>query len=105
MKISWVLLIVLLAPLAAACTGGNSTVPVTPTPPPNPSPSPPPNPTSFPPITFIGAGDIADCSTTVSGANAEATARLVDRISDGVVFTAGDNAYFNGTAAEFSNCY
>jgi calcineurin-like phosphoesterase family protein len=98
-----VLSVLLLASLAAGCTGGNSAPPVTPTPTPNPNPQPIPTPS--PPITFIGAGDIADCSTTVSGANAEATARLVDRISDAVVFTAGDNAYFNGTAAEFANCY
>jgi acid phosphatase type 7 len=97
------LTLVLLAPLAVACTGGNSSTPVTPTPTPTPNPQPIPTPT--PPITFVGAGDIADCSTTVSGNNAEATARLIDRMSDAVVFTAGDNAYFNGTAAEYNNCY
>src|SRR5256885_276308 len=95
--------LILVASLAAACTGGNSAPPVTPTPTPNPNPQPIPTPS--PPITFIGAGDIADCSTTASAANADATARLIDRISDGVVFTTGDNAYFNGTAAEFANCY
>jgi hypothetical protein len=96
-----VLLLPLLA-LALACAGGNSTAPITPTP--NPNPNPQPIPTPSPPITFVGAGDIADCSNE-AGANAEATARLIDRISDGIVFTAGDNAYFNATSEEFANCY
>jgi len=96
-------LAVLAVLVAAACTGGSSGSPVTPNPNPNPNPQPIPTPT--PPITFVGAGDIADCATVASAANAEATARLIDRMSDAVVFTAGDNAYFNGTAAEFSNCY
>jgi len=88
--------------IVVGCTGGTTpTVPTTP----NPNPNPQPIPTPTPPITFVGAGDIADCTTTDSGTNAEATARLIDRMSDAVVFTAGDNAYFNGTAAEFANCY
>src|SRR5262245_43752378 len=95
-------LAVLAVLVGAACTGGSSGSPVTPNPNPNPNPQPIPTPT--PPITFVGAGDIADCATVASAANAEATARLIDRMSDAVVFTAGDNAYFNGTAAEFSNC-
>ena len=37
-------------------------------------------------------------------ANAEATATLLDGIP-GTVFTLGDNAYQDGTAAEFANCY
>jgi hypothetical protein len=94
-----------LAAVTVACTGGNSSTPVNPTPNPNPNPNPQPIPVPSPPITFVGAGDIADCTTTLSAANAEATARLIDRMSDGFVFTAGDNAYFNGTAAEFANCY
>lgn len=36
--------------------------------------------------------------------NSEATARLLDAIG-GTVFTAGDNAYFQGTRADFANCY
>lgn len=50
---------------------------------------------------LVGAGDIAFCGD-LSGA--EATAKLLDSIA-GVVFTAGDNAYENGTAEEFKNCY
>jgi len=48
---------------------------------------------------LVGAGDIADCD-----AGAAATAALVDSIR-GTVFTAGDNAYENGTAPEFARCY
>jgi len=51
-------------------------------------------------VVFVGAGDIADCSSSGD----EATAALLDNIP-GTVFTAGDNAYENGTATEFANCY
>ena len=49
---------------------------------------------------LVGAGDIAACSSNGD----EATADLLDKI-DGTVFTLGDNAYENGTAAEFQQCY
>jgi hypothetical protein len=49
---------------------------------------------------LVGAGDLA-----ASGlAGEEATAALVDSIP-GTVFTAGDNAYPDGTAAQFRDCY
>jgi len=47
---------------------------------------------------LVGAGDIADCNT------GGPTAALLDNIA-GTVFTAGDNAYTNGTASEFATCY
>src|SRR5437016_631205 len=47
-----------------------------------------------------GAGDIASCSSTGN----EATAALLDRIP-GVVITIGDNAYPDGSAADFTRCY
>lgn len=50
---------------------------------------------------LVGAGDIADCAD-LSGA--EATAKLLDAIP-GTVFTAGDNAYEQGTAEQFAKCY
>src|SRR5262249_24418906 len=50
-------------------------------------------------VVLVGAGDIADCS----GTGDEATASLLDGIS-GTVFTAGDNAYPDGSAADFT-CY
>ena len=49
---------------------------------------------------FVGAGDIASCTRTQD----EATARLLDAIL-GTVFTAGDNAYEQGTATEYARCY
>lgn len=49
---------------------------------------------------LVGAGDIAECS---EGADAE-TADLVESV-DGIVFTLGDNAYEDGTFAEFRECY
>jgi len=87
--------------LASACSGSSS---VAPTSPPVSGPGPATNPPAAT-ATLVGAGDIADCSTLDGAAAAESTARLIDRITDAVVFTAGDNAYFNGTAAEFQNCY
>jgi len=52
--------------------------------------------------TLAGAGDIAVCGSALVGALS--TARLLDQIP-GTVFTAGDNAYYSGTAKEFENCY
>lgn len=52
------------------------------------------------PEVLVGAGDIATCGST----GAEATAALLDGIA-GTVFTAGDNAYPNGSDADFANCY
>jgi len=50
--------------------------------------------------TLIGAGDIAVCGTDFDAATA---ALLDDR--PGTVFTAGDNVYTDGTAAEFADCF
>jgi hypothetical protein len=85
------------------CTGntpsGPSNPPTTPVPPvtPNPNPTPPP---IFAPQTFAGAGDIAICGSGVQ----EATARLLDA-TGGTIFTLGDNAYMEGTARQFRECY
>jgi hypothetical protein len=49
---------------------------------------------------LVGAGDIADCTT---GADM-ATARLIEGIP-GLVFTAGDEAYPEGSAENFRDCY
>lgn len=54
---------------------------------------------SAPPV-LVGAGDIASCGS----AGDEATAALLDSIP-GIVFTAGDNVYPQGSAADFANCY
>ncbi len=50
--------------------------------------------------TFVGAGDIADCSLP----GAALTARLLQSIP-GSVFTLGDHVYPSGTADAFSTCY
>ena len=93
---------VVLAPAA-----GGTPPPASPTPPPSPTvpPPPAPSPTPTPPVAsagavLVGAGDIASCGLTADSA----TAKLVAGIA-GTVFTAGDNAYENGTAAEFRDCY
>jgi hypothetical protein len=49
---------------------------------------------------FVGAGDIAECSKPED----ELTAQLIDKIP-GTVFTAGDDAYPNGTTEDFQKCY
>ena len=49
---------------------------------------------------LVGAGDIAVCGSV----GTDETAGLLDGI-DGTVFTTGDNAYFQGSAADFRNCY
>jgi acid phosphatase type 7 len=55
---------------------------------------------------FVGAGDIAMCEDL---GPAEATARLLDAVTaafpEALVFTTGDHAYPDGTAAEFAECY
>ena len=53
------------------------------------------------PEILVGASDIAVCG---SNNNDEATAKLLDVIP-GTVFTAGDAAYSNGTATEYTTCF
>ena len=52
------------------------------------------------PAVLVGAGDIGACDLP----GAAQTGRLLDRIA-GTVFTAGDNAYPNGTRGQFASCY
>ena len=49
---------------------------------------------------LVGAGDIGQCGSDGD----EDTAALLDGIA-GTVFTAGDNAYANGSAEQFRACY
>jgi hypothetical protein len=51
-------------------------------------------------VSFVGAGDIATCA----GLGDEQTAALLD-VLPGTVFTLGDNAYDDGTKAEYDRCY
>jgi 3',5'-cyclic AMP phosphodiesterase CpdA len=62
-----------------------------------PPPPPPPPP---PPEVFIGAGDIASCTSNWD----EQTAAIIDTIA-GTVFTLGDNVYIDGTPEEYATCY
>jgi len=79
-----------LAILAAGCGGTSS----------SPSAQPPPAPPVQTTAVLVGAGDIAMCGSP----GVEGTATLLDSI-EGTVFTSGDNAYFQGTAAQYKNCY
>jgi hypothetical protein len=74
----------------SACGGGSIG--------PNPDPPPPPVQTT---ATLVGAGDIGWCG---SDGGPALTAALLDSI-DGTVVAAGDNAYFNGSAQDYANCY
>lgn len=52
------------------------------------------------PAVFVGAGDIASCAFNRDSL----TANIIDGIP-GTVFTVGDNAYPNGRAVDYQNCY
>ena len=84
------------APSATAPAAPQTTAPAAATAVPPTSPGPAP---SGDPV-LVGAGDIAVCGLDGD----QATADLIDGIQ-GTVFTAGDNAYESGSAAEFRNCY
>ncbi|MFL5720321.1 MAG: phosphodiester glycosidase family protein [Chloroflexota bacterium] len=49
---------------------------------------------------LVGAGDISSCANSGDAK----TTRVLERIP-GTVFTAGDNAYDSGSAAQYANCY
>ena len=93
------------SPLPVASTIGptaTSSASASPTSPSSPDASPSIAPSAEPtpdPI-LIGAGDIATCDENFD----EQTARLVAR-NEGIVFTLGDNAYDQGTPAEYRECY
>ena len=63
-----------------------------------PAPPPPPPPSGS--EVLIGAGDIAVCGSTGD----DATSNILVSTS-GTVFTLGDNAYPNGSATDYANCY
>lgn len=77
------------AALACACGGGIG-----------PSPGPGGGGPGTAVAVLAGAGDIGMCGSS----GPEATAKLLDGI-DGIVFTAGDNAYFQGSVQQFRDCY
>jgi acid phosphatase type 7 len=54
----------------------------------------------IPTVVLLGAGDIGRCGSEGAAQTADIMAR-----EDGSIFTLGDNAYDDGTAAEFAACY
>ena len=64
---------------------------------PGPRDRPPP---SGPDATVLAAGDITGCHD-----EAEATARLLDARPEATVLALGDNAYGQGTAQQYADCY
>lgn len=65
-----------------------------------PTPTAPAATGSSPAAVLVGAGDIGQCGSP----GPVATAALLDSIP-GTVFTAGDNAYMDGSARNFEECY
>jgi hypothetical protein len=59
-----------------------------------------PSPTERPDPILVGAGDIAACGLTGDSKTADLIAGI-----EGTVFTAGDNAYPDGTKGQFDECY
>ncbi len=51
---------------------------------------------------FIGAGDIAGCSADYKD---KVTAAILARYPTATIYTLGDNAYNDGTPANYTNCY
>lgn len=96
-----------IAPPAQTARVTATTVPTaSATPSPIPSPTASSTPTASPtptltPAVLIGAGDIAVCG--VDGD--EQTAAILDAYPQSVIFTAGDNAYSSGSAAEYRSCF
>ena len=50
--------------------------------------------------TLVGAGDIASCSSTADSKTAAIVAGI-----QGIVFTAGDNVYPDGSSGNYKSCY
>lgn len=63
------------------------------------------DPSSGEPYLLIGAGDIAACGDDWWNQRDEETGKLLDQYPDATIFTAGDNAYPNGRAQDYANCY
>ena len=57
------------------------------------------------PVIVLAAGDIAYCPAAPAQSNAAQTAAVLRRVPGVPVLTLGDNAYFDGTALEFSSCF
>lgn|SRR5262245_22919058 len=96
-RVVWSWLLIALLPATGACVQSNGSGP-------GPSTGPDPIPEAPVTATLAGAGDIAQCDND-GGRPAEQTARLLDAMPEATVFTTGDNVYYNGSDADFANCY
>ena len=56
-------------------------------------------------FTIVAAGDIAQCFDAPASASAAAKTAALVTPEDALVLTLGDNAYPDGTPAEFANCF
>jgi hypothetical protein len=81
------------------CMRPAAVTPITPTPT-VPGPVPTVIPASGPDATVLAAGDITGCND-----EAGATALLLDARPDATVLALGDNAYGQGTAQQYRDCY
>ena len=54
---------------------------------------------------LVGAGDIGQCNSRGPNVTSILITSLIATNPDLVVFTAGDNAYHNGTEGQFRDCY
>jgi acid phosphatase type 7 len=57
------------------------------------------------PVVVLAAGDIAYCPSGAAASNAAQTAAALRRVPGVPVLTLGDNAYAEGTPAEFAGCF
>src|SRR5215212_1218223 len=59
-----------------------------------------------PPVTLVGAGDIARCDADYDEQTAQLIGNTLASLSNPAkVITLGDNAYSSGTRAQFANCF
>jgi acid phosphatase type 7 len=90
--------------LMSACGGSTPATPTAPTQLESPAGTSGSSPVAAPEVApdevMVGAGDIARCGV----GDAEATAKLLDRIP-GTVFTLGDNVQDQGAAEEYEKCF
>src|SRR5438105_3940528 len=56
-------------------------------------------------VTLVGAGDIANCNSTGDQQTAAVIKGVLAANPSATVFTAGDNAYPDGSALDYQNCY
>ncbi len=56
-------------------------------------------------LVLVGAGDIATCNGTADEATGKQVERILGASDNAWAFTAGDNAYPDGTMEEFRRCY